>query len=188
MELELDSLVVAVRADTRGLKQSVESARGDFDALAVGASSAARRMENAFEKFLRTGNFSFESLRSLALGVLNDIANAAIRTLLDGIFGSSGKTGGSFFSSLLSSFSLSGRATGGDVQQGRGYVVGEHGPELFVPNQFGRVQTFGGAPERAVAVTINLHGSSTDARSMSRSADQIAVAVRRALAQSTGLA
>jgi Lambda phage tail tape-measure protein (Tape_meas_lam_C) len=191
MDTLLDTLVVAVRADTRGLQQSLGSARQDFDALATGAASATRRMEQAFEKFLRTGSFSFENLRQLALGVLADIASAALRSGLDAIFGGLGKSGGNgniLVGSLLSAFGLPGRATGGDVQQGRAYMVGERGPELFVPQGFGRIQPAQSAG-RAVSITINMQsGQGQDGRSMARSANQVAAAVRRAIADSEGLA
>jgi hypothetical protein len=37
-----------------------------------------------------------------------------------------------------------GRASGGDVSAGQPYTVGEHGPELFVPQQNGAIQPNGG--------------------------------------------
>jgi phage-related minor tail protein len=190
MDTVLDTLVVNVRADTQGLKQSLVSARGDFDALAVGAQSAAGRMERAFEKFLRTGEFNFESLRSIALGVLNDIASAALQQLLGGILG--GKPGGGIgnilVGGLLGALGLPGRATGGLVNAATPYLVGERGPELFVPSGFGRVEALQSGAARSVNVTINMQGSSSDPRHMARSANQVAVAVRRALLQSEGLA
>jgi len=42
--------------------------------------------------------------------------------------------GGSFMSMF------SGRASGGSVQKGQPYMVGEQGAELFVPNQSGQIQ------------------------------------------------
>ncbi len=191
MDTLLDTLVVNVRADTQGLKQSLQAARGDFDALAVGAQGAAGRMERAFEKFLRTGEFNFESLRSIALGVLNDIAGAALQQLLGGIFG--GKQGGGgigniLVGGLLGAIGLPGRATGGPVSAQTPYLVGERGPELFVPNAFGRVEPLQASGARGVNITINMQGGSSEPRQMARSANQVAVAVRRALIQSEGLA
>ncbi len=192
MDTFLDTLVVNVRADTQGLKQSLGQARGDFDALAVGAQSAAGRMERAFEKFLRTGSFNFESLKSIALGVLDDIASAALKSLTQAIFGSGKRDGGGFGNILVGGFlnalSLPGRATGGPVSSGAPYLVGERGPELFVPQAYGRVEPLQGGGNRAVNITINMQGGSSEPRHMARSANQVAVAVRRAMAQSEGLA
>jgi phage-related minor tail protein len=192
MDTLLDTLVVNVRADTQGLKQSLGQARGDFDALAVGAQSAAGRMERAFDKFLRTGEFNFESLKSVALGVLNDIASAALQGGLQAIFGGGKRDGGGIGNVLLggflNAFGLAGRATGGPVSSGSPYLVGERGPELFVPNGYGRVEPLQSANSRGVNITINMNGSSNEPRHMARSANQVAVAVRRAIAQSEGLA
>jgi phage-related minor tail protein len=192
MDTLLDTLVVNVRADTQGLKQSLGQARGDFDALAVGAQSAANRMERAFDKFLRTGEFNFESLKSVALGVLNDIASAALQSGLDAIFGGGKRDGSSFgsmlFGGFLNAIGLPGRATGGPVSSGSPYLVGERGPELFVPNGYGRVEPLQSAQSRGVNITINMNGGSSEPRHMARSANQVAVGVRRAIAQSEGLA
>ena len=47
-------------------------------------------------------------------------------------------------SARLPSFVLPGRWSGGPVEENRPYVVGEKGPELFVPSSYGRiVDTFG---------------------------------------------
>jgi hypothetical protein len=192
MDTLLDTLVVNVRADTQGLKQSLGQARGDFDALAVGAQSAAGRMERAFEKFLRTGEFNFDTLKSVALGVLNDIANAALSSGIDAIFGGGKRDGNSFGNILLGGFlsaiGAPGRATGGPVSSGAPYMVGERGPELFVPEGAGRIEPMASATARSVNITINMHGSGSEPRHMARSANQVAVAVRRAIAQSEGLA
>jgi hypothetical protein len=81
-------------------------------------------------------------------------------------------------------FGLPGRATGGPVSPGRGYVVGERGPELFVPTSAGRIENNApGASARDVRVSINLsspRGASAPV-AMQRSSRQVASAVRRAL-------
>jgi hypothetical protein len=183
-ETLLDTLLVQVRTDTRAATQGIGSMQRDLDLLGVGADSAARRMENAFERFVRTGKFNFESLRQLALGVLGDIAGAALRSGIDSIFGALGGGGsrgghGGLLTSVLSAFGLPGRATGGLVTARTPYVVGERGPELFVPQQAGRIETRGSS-QRAVSITVNVSGGQ-DARSMTRSANQVALAVRRSL-------
>lgn len=49
---------------------------------------------------------------------------------------------------------ITGRADGGDVSGGTPYVVGERGPEMFVPNTSGRIIPNGGAG----GITINMNG------------------------------
>jgi hypothetical protein len=64
----------------------------------------------------------------------------------------------------------SGRAAGGPVTGGQQYMVGERGPELFVPNQSGSI-----VPNNALGGQINVTvqagaflGSSDDAREFAR--------------------
>jgi phage-related minor tail protein len=54
------------------------------------------------------------------------------------MFGDFGKTGeiGGFIGSL---FGLPGRAAGGPVSAGSAYLVGEQGPEVFMPNTSGSI-------------------------------------------------
>ena len=78
---------------------------------------------------------------------------------------------------------LPGRATGGPVSPGRGYLVGERGPELFVPTSAGRVEPQQASRGRDVRVSIHLSAPGRDApQALQRSGRQVANAVRRALA------
>jgi phage-related minor tail protein len=190
-ETVLDTLLVQVRTDTRQAAQGLGTMRRDIDLLGVGADSAARRMENAFVRFATTGKFNFESLRKLALSVLADIAGSALRSGIDGILGSlgGGRTGnGGLLSGVLGALGLPGRATGGPVSARTPYIVGERGPELFVPQGAGRIDARGGATGRAVSITVNVTGAGQDARNMARSANQVALAVRRSLDRAERLA
>ena len=91
--------------------------------------------------------------------------------------------GGGIGGLLTSLLGLPGRATGGGVSPGRPYVVGERGPELFVPTSAGRVETGGRAAPREVRVTINVQSPQAGApEALTRSSRQIARAVRNALA------
>jgi|GEM_PF-6847118 len=62
------------------------------------------------------------------------------------------------------------RAEGGPVLSGRAYIVGERGPEWFVPGQSGSVLPNGGGPGGEPAVnfygplTVNNHGATKDAQ------------------------
>ncbi|GAA3260883.1 hypothetical protein GCM10020258_23680 [Sphingomonas yabuuchiae] len=80
---------------------------------------------------------------------------------------------------------LPGRATGGPVSPDRPYLIGERGPEVFVPTNSGRVETLrpGGSPRDVrVAITINA-GAGEAAGVLQRSSRQVARAVRAALAE-----
>jgi len=78
-----------------------------------------------------------------------------------------------------------GRATGGPVAPGRAFLVGERGPEVFVPTAAGRVETGLGGSSRDVRVAIQVAVPRGQAAptAMQRSSRQIASAVRRSLQQ-----
>jgi hypothetical protein len=62
-------------------------------------------------------------------------------------------------------------------------MVGERGPELFVPTASGRVEAGrGGAREVRLSITINAPASS-EPRALEQSSRQVARAVKRALMQ-----
>jgi hypothetical protein len=70
------------------------------------------------------------------------------------------------------------RASGGSVASGRPYVVGEQGPELFVPGGSGTIIPNGsGSASGAVTLVVNVHVTQPFA-----SARQLAAAVQDALA------
>jgi hypothetical protein len=76
-----------------------------------------------------------------------------------------------------------GRAQGGPVSPGRAYVVGERGPELFVPTAGGRVEAAAvGGRDIRMSITINAPAGEAP-RALARSSRQVARAVRRALQQ-----
>lgn len=182
MDDELDSVLVRVRADTGAFARDVGEMRGQLEGpLARGAERAGRAMESAIERFVRTGKLGFEDLRRLALSMLADIAKDAVRAGIGSIGKSGGGDGplGSLVGSLLG---LPGRAAGGPVTGGRAYVVGERGPELFVPRGDGRVAAMPAAGARAVTVNVNISAPREAGPAfMARTGDQVARAVRRAL-------
>ena len=177
MDEEIERLVVSVRADTAAFARDVAAMRSELERpLGAGAERAGRAVEGALIRAIRTGKLGFEDLKRVALSVMAEIAAAAIRS---GI--------GSIVSSLPipSAFGgFPGRATGGPVAPGRAYLVGERGPELFVPTSSGRVAAPAGGGAREVRVTVNVNApAGTDAPvALARSSRQVARAVRTALA------
>jgi hypothetical protein len=80
--------------------------------------------------------------------------NLKRQIILNTLTGGSG--GGSFFGSLF------GRASGGSVQKGQPYMVGEQGAELFVPNQSGQIQQSARGGNGG-ATTVNFNINTVDA-------------------------
>ncbi|BAV66233.1 tail tape measure protein [Sphingobium cloacae] len=186
MEEEVDTLVVRVRADTQGLARDVEAMRAGMEGpLAAGAERAGRRIEQGLLRAARTGKFGFEDLRRMALSTLDQIAGSALRSALGSVGG--GGVGGGLLSAGASlvgaALGLPGRATGGPVGPGRAYMVGERGPELFVPTASGQVVAHGGgARDVRVSIAVQGRGDGQDGpRLLARSARQVARAVKGAL-------
>ncbi|RYM04210.1 tail tape measure protein [Sphingobium indicum] len=177
MDEEIDDLVVRVRADRQAFARDVEAMRGTLEGpLASGAERAGRRIEQGLLRAVRTGQFGFEELKAIALRVLDDIAANALRAGIGSIGGDGGLIG-----LAASALGLPGRATGGPVAPGRAYVVGERGPEVFVPTTSGQVVP-NGAGVRDVRLSIAVQGQGADsARLLARSARQVARAVRGAI-------
>lgn len=184
MDEEIETLVVRVRADTQGLSRDVEAMRAGLEGpLGDGAERAGRRIEQGLSRAVRTGRFEFEDLRRIALSVLDEIAAGALRSAI----GSGGRGGAGGLASLgasllTSALGLPGRATGGPVGPGRAYMVGERGPEMFVPTSSGQVfANGGGRRDVRVSIAVNGRGGESEPRLLARSARQVARAVRGAL-------
>lgn len=188
MDDDLDRLVVRVRADTGGFARDIAAMRAQLDGPLLSAADAAGRgIENALVRATRTGRLGFDDLRKVALSVLADIASSAIRNGIDALFGGGGGgSGGGLLSAIGSLFGAPGRATGGPVSPGRAFVVGERGPELFVPTASGRIEPGLGStmPARDIRIAINIAApTGTEPQALARSSRQIARAVRAALAE-----
>ncbi len=181
---DLDTLVIAVRADTSGFLAGVGDMRRELDGpLAQGAERAGGSIERALARAAITGKFGFEDLRRVALTALADIAAGALRTDLGALFGGGGGgVLGTLAAGIGSLFGLPGRATGGPVTGGRPYMVGERGPELFVPTGSGRIES--SASRGAINVTVNVAAPREASPAVMRQTGaQVARAVRQALAR-----
>jgi len=179
MDDEIDSLLVDVRAGTDGFARDIERMRASVDGtLVAGFTRAGEVLERGLTGAIRKGSLGFDDLKRVALSAMDAIAAQSLKGALGG-GGGSGIDLAGLAGSLLD---LPGRATGGNVAPGRGYMVGERGPEVFVPTSAGRIET-SAALARDVRVSINLAApaGSSAPRALQRSSRQVASAVRRAL-------
>lgn len=121
---------------TEGFKQAGEKYRNniktDFEFAAQQLNTFTTGFENAFVRFVQTGKLSF---RDLANSMIADFARIQAQKILTG-FLSGGGGGGGFFGSIGKIF---GFANGGMPPVGQPSLVGERGPELFVPQSAGRI-------------------------------------------------
>jgi phage-related minor tail protein len=180
----------AFQSEAGGMRRDVAALRAEMGGpLVADAERAGAAIERALLRAVTQGKFGFEDLKRSALAAMNEIARGAIRGGIGAIFGGGGggSGGGGLLgtatSLALAAFGAPGRAAGGPVAGGRAYMVGERGPELFVPTSAGRVEA-GGAGARHVSITVNMQGAAgADPQRMAQSGRQLAQAVRRAMMQ-----
>ena len=125
----------------RELPTEVERGAMMFDSL-------MGNMSSALERFVRTGKSSF---KDLAKSIIQDLLLIQLRAQMSGIFrmigmavgfpganplGASGYSDMTTFTALMNAGGL---ANGGTAQAGDMHLVGERGPELFVPRVTGTV-------------------------------------------------
>ena len=188
MDDDIETLLVDVRAGTDGFRADIETMRSALDTTLVeGFAQAGTVLERGLLAAIRRGSLGFEDLRRVALDALGQIAAQALQSGIGVLFGASPKGGAGGFGGFLGQavgalLGLPGRATGGPVAPGAAYLVGERGPEVFVPTAAGRIEAPAGAP-RSVRVSIAVaQPKGADApTALRRSTRQIASAVRRAL-------
>jgi hypothetical protein len=121
-----------------------------FDPLSQAGKQAAMSIgdnfRHAFADWLVDGEFKFkEFLKRLAAEFVTSQLFTGLGTILKG-------KGGGF----LDAFFGGARASGGPVSAGKGYVVGEKGPEWFMPNVSGTIVP-SGAGGANVNVTVHNH-------------------------------
>jgi len=184
MDEEVERLVISVRADTAAFARDVATMRAELEGpLVQGVGRAGRLIDSALARAITSGKMGFEDLKKVALAAMSQIAAASLRALFNltgtGVLGSGLLNGlGGLIAGLLGS---PGRATGGPVSGGRAYMVGERGPELFIPSTGGRVEGIGGGSRDvrvAISVMTPIPGEPQVLRQSSR---QVARAVRSAL-------
>ncbi|MCU0882314.1 MAG: hypothetical protein MUF14_06560 [Hyphomonadaceae bacterium] len=137
-------------------------------AIGEAFATAGKRIASSLETAARTGELS---VSRLARSILKDLSSIAFDRFVTAPLNAAI---GSVFKLPVSGA----RASGGPVTAGGAYLVGERGPELFVPGEGGVIESgVGGGP---VHVTINMPAGSSlnDAR---RSSAQIATALARAV-------
>ena len=186
MDEELDAMVISVRADTQGIASDVASMRGELEGpLATGAARAGRLIEGALSRAIVSGKFGFDDLKKVALSAMAQIASASMRSMFSslGCGGQGGGVGALLAGAVSGLVGVPGRATGGPVSAGRGYMVGERGPELFVPGSGGRIERLasgGGARDVRVSIVLSSPAAG-DPAVLRQSSRQIAHAVRAAI-------
>ncbi|MEL6487714.1 MAG: tail tape measure protein [Pseudomonadota bacterium] len=190
MDDNFDELVIDVRASTQGFATDLEKIRTSVDqSLLDGFDKAGSTLERSLVSALRKGTLGFDDLKRIAVQSLDEIASHALTSGIGELFGGqSGGLGGFLGNSLGALLGLPGRATGGPVGPGKGYIVGENGPELFVPTSSGRIErgesNIGAGRDVRVAINMVTPRGVSAPAAMRRSSRQVASAVRQAIQES----
>jgi tape measure domain-containing protein len=144
------------------------------------ANTLGQGLGSAFDALISGAQGWEDSLRQIASGVLVDIANQLIRIFvieqaINAIkafltpfsaatpLGAGGGRVGKF-GTLGPNYGIPQRANGGPVSSGQTYMVGERGPELFVPGRSGTIvanDKMGGGTTNVV-VNVDASGSSVE--------------------------
>lgn len=181
----VDELLIDVRANTQGFAEDIARMRRDLDGTLVeGFAQAGNVLERGLLSAIRRGSLGFEDLQAAASKAIDRIAAQALKLGLGQVFGNASPLGGIIGTLLGGALGLPGRATGGPVSAQRGYLVGERGPELFVPPGDGRIVPLaqdGGVRRVDVAIQLAVPAGTNAPVALERSSRQIAAAVRRAM-------
>ncbi|MCA3072822.1 MAG: phage tail tape measure protein [Rhodocyclaceae bacterium] len=166
---------------------------GTAQAQTNDASRAARDLGLTFSSAFEAAIGGSKSFRDILKGLESDLLRLGTRRLvtepllngIESIFGGAtgGGAGGGFsniFSSIVGAFGFGGaRAAGGPVSAGMGYLVGEKGPELFLPRQSGSI-----VPNGAMGgATIVFNVSTPDANSFRQSQGQMLAQAHQQMAR-----
>jgi lambda family phage tail tape measure protein len=123
-----------------------------------------RGFEDAMVRLVQTGKLSFTDL---ANSMIADFVRIQAKKMLLGIgtmVGGTGGSGGLFGGSIIPGF----LAGGGDAQPNSPYIIGERGPELFIPKVSGTVvpnDRLGGAMGQPQQTVVNYNIQAVDASS-----------------------
>jgi phage-related minor tail protein len=150
-------------------------AQDSADYIGEAFSKAGKRISSALGEAARSGEIS---VKGLAAAILRDLSNLAIERFVTGPIQQA--VGGIFKTPPFSGA----RANGGPVTAGGAYLVGERGPELFVPNSAGSIGAGGSLPSVTIHINMPAGASLADAK---RSSAQVSVALARAVHRGSGL-
>ena len=124
----IEELITATYAQQDAIR-AAEQAQRAFENIAT-------QSLTTFIQDLRAGKSAAEALSNVFDNIANQLIQMAVQGLVKAAFGGLfGGGGGGLFGGLFGGF----RAHGGSVQQGKGYMVGERGPEPFFPTTSGRI-------------------------------------------------
>ncbi len=120
------------------IPEVTEDFKEGLDVMTVYAEQAARNIQDSLAGFFRDFDKGLDGMVEGFLNAIADMAaNLAASQLLGMLGGSLAGSSNGFLASLGTA--LIPKATGGSVSAGGAYMVGERGPEMFVPGASGTI-------------------------------------------------
>lgn len=134
LQESLDEILQPVEVTSRRIEAIAEEGATRMSEFSL---EAARNMQDAFADFLFD---PFEDgLKGMLRGFVDVIRRMVAEAAAAQLFGSLFNGGSGFLGKALGGLFGGARAEGGPVSTGRSYLVGERGPELFVPRSSGGI-------------------------------------------------
>jgi len=173
-------LVTAIEAQTNAQARAALEAENVINAQKEAADKAeaeAKRMEDAFESAFSSlveaagdGTLKLKELMSVLNGLRDQLLRMAAEKIFQLVLGALIGPAGGAPSTIGLVPGMAGRQSGGHVNRGDPYTVGERGPEIFVPSQSGTVVPNGGGSGGRSGygkVVINNYGAAIEQSSRS---------------------
>jgi len=117
-----------------GIKETTDGVRSISENSAMHVSAPFKKVADAISQAIVHSKDLGEAFRGVVRQMAADLISSGLTSLLTQAF-SGQVSGGGFLSGLFGGF----RAAGGPVSFGKAYVVGERGPELFMPSASGKI-------------------------------------------------
>lgn len=166
-ERNKEQIAALADATRQSAEDTLDSSKRTFEEMDAYSRRAAENMQDAF------ANFLFDPFQNGLKGMLKGFIDVIRRMIAEQaaakIFGSKESGGfglGDLVSGFVGGFFGGGKAAGGPVNAGTAYMVGERGPELFMPRQSGSIipngALAGGGVTVAPVYNIDARGATQD--------------------------
>lgn len=166
IEEEFANSQKTVRAAKSALQDYADTMLNLADNVQLAAIRSLGNLENSLVRVMMGTMTVKDAFRSMAISIIEDLIRIQVRRnivgplaqALDSVLPFGKSTATTTGAPLGTGITIPGRAMGGTVGVGRPYMVGENGPELFIPGQTGTVVPNGqlGGSGAVVNQTINI--------------------------------
>ncbi len=150
---QTDTAITTIKDNSNLISDGVKKAKTETDGLKTKFAEIGETIGSQITDALVGAINGTKSLGESARNVLNDLANSILKSGINSLLG--GVFGGTKFGKFL------GFANGGRPPVGRASIVGERGPELFVPSTAGTIipnNQLGGGSTNNIVVNVNMEG------------------------------